>query len=287
MQPLRIVAYTGQGLMVVGVVTAFLLAVTALCLDMWATGIWLAGVAWCAAAAAIRWRLVFRSMLALLLIAAALGWAVPPLELGRFMDAATQDITQRGAMALSVRHRAGYYLLNVAMGLAGHAAGLHEAAFMTWGLTVPGPRERHRDGAFLLRDPAVRSALSRMRASDKTTLAWQDYFHPAVSPSVALAANCPLHLEVIEHDVDRGTKHVRGSCEVAYPRLSRLYLGTVGRQTVYVQEGGFWVLQEARWLHPYVVHWDLEVTVEVLVAPVAGRPRLRLRERLLVWMLGP
>lgn len=198
------------------------------------------------------------AILMVILTAMVARWhPVPAIELGRTMDRMKIEVAAEGAEALSTRERVGVFALNVVMGGVGHLVGLHEVAWLTWDLMRSGPPERHRDGTFLLNDPAVRSMVAGWKggaAQRRDQIAWSSYFGRHVSPSVALAANCPL---VVVGTVGAEDVSVEASCAVAYPRNASLELGFVEGQRVHIFEGAFWVLQEAGWLSPYTVRWRL------------------------------
>ncbi len=257
-----------------------LVSLLAACLDMWFTGLWSTLAASFVFLGAVRFRV---SWAMVVLASAALGVFfrhIPFVELNAFMDKASVDIERRGAAALSTRNRIGVYGLNLAMGGIGYAAGFSEVAYLTWLLAVPGQRVRYRDGTFLLRDPSVRSAVRQATERGTSRVAWSRYFHHSVSPSVALAANCPL---VLRRTVQ---KDVLARCSVQYPKNSKFSVGELAGQEVYLQEGVYWVLQQSGWLHPYEVEWLISEH-EIALAPKHAEPVLLCRERFFLGILSP
>lgn len=208
-------------------------------------------------------------------VVSALLTPVALLELSSFMQRATDEISTEGARALSSRERIGVFGLNLGMGAAGWCLGQREVAVSTWALALPGPATRQRDGTFLLNDPRVRRTARALASGESRTIAWTSYFSADVSPSVSLAANCPLVLQ-------RRGDEVFGRCDVRYPRTAKLRLGQLAGEPVYIDEGVFWVLQEAGWLHPYEVTWQLPPLDDP--AYDGDEVRLRLAERLLLGM---
>ena len=266
-----------------GLVAGLAASLVAISLDLWLTGAWLAVASLGFAGTASPWTGRCRAASAMALFVSAglgvFGWHRPVLEFANFMDKAAADIETHGAAALGTRNRLGVYGFNLAMGGVGYVVGLDEVAHLTWLLATPGPRVRHRDGAFLLRDPAVREAAREAGTKGTARVAWTRYFHPSVSPSVALAANCPLVLS-------RGRQGgVVARCSVQYPKRSTLSFGRIAGREVSLQEGVYWVLQEVGWLHPFEVAWQISES-DIASAPRHAEPVLLSRERFLLWLFA-
>jgi hypothetical protein len=213
------------------------------------------------------------------------------LELARRKDAAT----------LTFRDRLGVYGLNAVMGAGGWLAGFPEVAAETLALAWPGAPARSWSSDFAMGSPRVRAvvreALSALPAAPNGTevdlparrVSWPSYGHDEDSMRVALALNSPFWLR--GHARRTGatwTIQLAGTAAVAYPRRFLLPLGVLrDGQPWGLDEGLFWDLQQAGWLHPYTAEWRWAITSDDprLADPVHVERSLRERVFWGLWRL--
>ncbi|HUB08749.1 MAG TPA: hypothetical protein VMB50_17205 [Myxococcales bacterium] len=215
------------------------------------------------------------------------------LELARRKDAAT----------LTFRDRLGLYGLNAVMGAGGWLAGFPEVAGETLALAWPGPPVRTWSSDFAMGSPRVRSALGKALAAlppspegtevELATLriAWPTYSRDEDSMRVALALNSPFFLGGRARRTGQGRGWVvdlTGTAVVAYPHRFFLPLGVLpDGQPWGLDEGLFWALQRAGWLHPYTAEWHWTIDGDDARLADPAHVERSLRERLFweLWRL--
>jgi hypothetical protein len=210
--------------------------------------------------------------------AGATGWRIPVREVDRSI--ARLALLDRSPRAFSLRDKLGVYGLNVAMGISGLLL-YPEAAQETLWLMVPtSSGRRHFSSDFAAASlPIARVFKSFERQIVETTetdrivlpqahVAWSSAPSPSDlgSPDVrALLALNPCNVAgVARRRGDAWQLDVSIEVRVAYPRQSRTCL--LRDPQLCVEEGLFWVLQEAGWLHPYTAVWTFQREVRATAA---------------------
>ncbi len=212
-----------------------------------------------------------------LVLAISFGFRVPFREFARRHDGLAMQVHRHGSQGLSLRDRVGVYTLNLAMAVGGLVAGLPEVALEAWLMSFRGPLERTFESDFAMRSVLVRetvagffAALAAERGAEVALparqVAWRSYDQD--SPRVSLALNGPLWLSGrAVREGGRWRLDLEGVVECRYPRSSRLTLARLGGESIALDEGLFWALQETGWLHPFTARWRWTVR--------EGDPRLR------------
>lgn len=217
-------------------------------------------------------------LLGLLVCFAGATWRVPVREVDRSIESlARRAQSPAGTSSLSLRDKLGIYGLNVAMGLA--ALPLYpEAARETLLLAVPpDPTSGRRvfRSSFAMRSTRVREVVesfkAQLRSAKGTTAAlepvrvsWPSTAYRQLGGSearVALALN-PSDVSAVARRSGRGWElEVRVEVRVEYPKRASVLL--IESPRLRVEEGLFWALQQAGWLHPYTAVWEFQETVPV------------------------
>lgn len=215
-------------------------------------------------------------LLGLLVCFAGATWRVPVREVDRSIESlARRAKSPAGASSLSLRDKLGIYGLNVAMGLA--ALPLYpEAAQETLLLVIPSARGRRVfRSRFAMQSAKVRDVVEAFAArlrpveGDRAVLetvrvAWPSAAYQQFGGSearVALALN-PADVSAVARRSERGWDlEVRVEVRVEYPKSASVRL--IESQQLRVEEGLFWALQQAGWLHPYTAAWEFQEIVLV------------------------
>lgn len=225
-----------------------------------------------------------------LVLVASFGWRVLFREFARRHDGLSVQVQRYGSRGLTLRDRLGVYTLNLAMAAGGFVAGLPEVALEALLMSWRGPAERAFESDFAMRSVVVREAVvgffGDLRAERGVEavlpvrqVSWRSYDQD--SPRVSLALNGPLRLSGRAVREQGGWRlDLEGAVECRYPRYARLTLMRVGGQTLALDEGLFWALQETGWLHPFTARWRWTVR-EGDPRLSDRRPELSLGERLL------
>lgn len=215
---------------------------------------------------------VFKVGVSFLLLPAAL--ALSPMMV-REVNARIDELRARdrtNPAAYSVRDKAGIYGLNIVMAAA--AAPVYpEAALETFLLVCPPPEGRLRvfRSRFGLGSRRLRQRLAEFAREFEADTARAREFGPAFiewdreeyrfgNPEAryALALN-QTHLRArFERQGTGWRADVRHVVGIGYPRDA--YVPLLTRPKLSMEEGLFWVLQEAGWLHKYNAEWRFAVT---------------------------
>jgi len=214
-------------------------------------------------------------LLGLLVCVGAVTWRVAVQEVDRSIAALAKKIAPPAPNAPTLREKLGIYGLNVAMGLAALPV-YPEAARETLWLVVPSASGRRVfRSRFPMRSTRVREVVgafgARLRSveGDRVVLesvrvAWPaTAYQPFGGPEarVALALNPAKVSAEARRQGARWEMAIRVEVRVEYPPSASVRL--MEDPQLRVEEGLFWVLQQARWLHPYTAVWEFEETVAV------------------------
>jgi hypothetical protein len=225
-----------------------------------------------------RWFWLGPGLLGLLVGFAGSVWRVPVREVDRSIESlARRAKSPAGISSLSLRDKLGIYGLNVAMGLA--ALPLYpEAATETLLLMVPpDPTSGRRvfRSSFAMRSTQVRDVVESFKALlrsakgntavlEPVRVSWPSTAYRQLGGSearVALALN-PSDVSAVARRSGRGWEiEVRVEVRVEYPKSASVRL--IESPQLRVEEGLFWALQEAGWLHPYTAVWEFQETMRV------------------------
>jgi hypothetical protein len=267
----------------------FFLALPFLCIAGWAVlfgaptaAVIAFTISWLALPLFNRIRLVRVLKLGVFFIVLPAAFALTPLMIsevdGRIEELAGRDRYDRDAFDL--RDKLGIYGLNIVMGLAGLPL-YPEASRETMLMVLdPGPTDRRvLRSAFGLGSPRLRLKLAgfarTLGAADTAAtrqfgparILWDasDYRFSEPEARYALALNQTTMSATARKEGGRWWIDVRHEVEIRYP--DSLYATLIGRPRLRVEEGLFWVLQNAGWLHPYMAEWRFGL--------YADDPRLR------------
>jgi hypothetical protein len=214
---------------------------------------------------------------AVLVVALGLGWRTPLREVNRASARLAALPRAEGALeAFSLRDKLAIYGLNVAMGTAGLVL-YPEVASETLLLTLPAgdPQTARRifHSDFPLRSPRIAAVVRSFEGqlADATSgagppvfprqrVAWAPGSVPAAPGEMESRVRLALDPCEVSATARRSGSDwvldVAVEARVAYPRQARTCLWR--EPELCVEEGLFWVLQEAHWLHPYTAVWRFE-----------------------------
>ncbi len=258
----------------------------ALCAGLWAAlfrcpilaVLCLSASALASAAASVR-RCFARCSIGVLLVVLALGlaWRTPVREVNRSIARLAAIPRTEGAPArFTLADKLGIYGLNLAMAGAGMAL-YPEAARETLLLAVPvgsGEPRRVFKSDFPLRSARIsalvrsfelelRNSRQRPAALSRERVAWRPgsvAFSPWDPESRAMLALNPCEVSATARRAGaQWILEVAVEVHVAYPRHARTCV--LREPELCVEEGLFWVLQEAHWLHPYTAIWTFSRSV--------------------------
>lgn len=214
-----------------------------------------------------------------MLLCAALAIGPVTAQINRRIDRLGQiDRTADAARALSIRTKLAIYGLNLGMALV--AAPLYPEVAMETFLMVRKTRTGFRvfGSKFALRSSRVRAEITRFLQSseprDRVTVVidWpeEDYLiHEEGRVALALNATT-LTIAADRTDVSGvpETVQVELRTSISYPHSGRIQV--LSKPALFVEEGLFWMLEQAGWLHPYTVVYRFTAETADLLAATAG-----------------
>jgi hypothetical protein len=195
------------------------------------------------------------------------------------MAAWDRQIRERGADGLTTLDHSAIYLGNIWMALGGFGVGAPEAAVETLLMMV-----RDEDGAreanwvFFAHDPSVlataeklaRDLMAKNATQGKRAIEWP--------PGVYLLANSRVSLAtaggsvVLRRGQAPGEFHASVEVPIRYTQGAELRLIRSDLLDLTIPESLFWALEQAGWLHPYVMryHFKLQFAGDRAVIEDAG-----------------
>lgn len=175
--------------------------------------------------------------------------------------------------AFSLRDKVGIYGLNVIMGVVAYPL-YPEASIETLLMLFKESPNSKRifESDFALSSARVRNVLEGFRenlethpgdkAELKTRIAWpfKDYAFGNKEARYALALNpADLSVSAVKPNA-KWDMEVRLQVKCEYPKNSLVTL--IAKPELKVEEGLFWVLQQAGWLHPYMTEYQFHVKAQ-------------------------
>lgn len=228
-------------------------------------GAWLTAGLWALAAVLAGWRGSLARWVGVVL-ALSLAAPVSLVEYRLRVDTLRATIDRGGPEALTVRDRAGIWVLNLGMAAGGLCAGFPEVALETLLLAVPGPPERRFRSGFAGGSPKVRAVIEGYRGSLRgegpvrlppRVVRWGlDGGHAEWRRGLALDAFTITGVAVREGDVWR--LDLEGRVPVDYHGGYRLPLVP---GLLWIDETLYDALERRGDLHPYTAVWVWSETV--------------------------
>lgn len=221
-------------------------------------------------------RYYYRRMVILLtlFILIASGYAVVVAEMNDNIKTLSQKLyTYKTQQHFSLLDKLNIYGLNIMMGVA--ALPLYpQAARETLWMIIPADKGmRKLESNFPLGSDNINKILvpftSSLNSTSKKvvqlkeqTIVWKpsDYALGEPEAKYALALNA-ADVSAIATKQDTGWRiHVTTKVKIRYPERSRVTL--IHKPELQIEEGLFWILQEAGWLHSYVAYWESTITYD-------------------------
>jgi len=181
-------------------------------------------------------------------------------------------IPRNDMSAFTLQDRLGIYGLNVVMGAVGYPLYPEAARETLLMMLDPGPLARrvfYSDfslGSYKVK-ASLRDFAAGLRLDDTASsrthgpvgIRWDKSVYRLTDPEAryALALNQTRLEARAERRGERWLIDVRHEMEVKYPES--VYVTLVARPRLRVEEGLFWVLQNAGWLHPYTAEYRFSV----------------------------
>jgi hypothetical protein len=184
------------------------------------------------------------------------------------MAAWDRQILERGADSLTVLDRSAIYLGNIWMALGGFCVGAPEAAVETLLLMVPdedGAREAnwvffaHDRSVLATAETLARDLMATSRVDGKRAIEWPPGVYSLANYRVSLATAGGS--VVLRRGQAPGEFAAAVEVPIRYTRGAELRLLRSDLLDLTIPETLFWALEQAGWLHPYVMRYHFKLRI--------------------------
>jgi hypothetical protein len=184
------------------------------------------------------------------------------------MAAWDRQILERGADSLTMLDRSAIYLGNIWMAIGGFCVGAPEAAVETLAMMVPdedGAREAnwvffaHDSSVLAAAETLARDLMATSRAHGKRAIQWPPGVYSLANYRVSLATAGGS--VVLRRGQAPGEFAASVDVPIRYTQGAELGLLRSGLLDLTIPESLFWALEQAGWLHPYVMRYHFKLRI--------------------------